>query len=202
MTEELLEEIDENSKGDSQDMVQANSQGPLKKKSLVKRVLGSKKKLALAILTGVFLTGTMAGIWFFFFKGDSQKSNIPGDTKDTQEIVQAALDQPDKKDEIIFEDIVEFEPFERIHLKGNSAMGLVSVTLSLELMDHRYRKQMYSMQDRIRKIVMDHVREMVWLELRNPEGKIKLKYKLLKEINAIFPKVMVRNIYFTEFIMQ
>ncbi len=81
-------------------------------------------------------------------------------------------------------------------------MGLINLDISLELMDHRYRKQVVSMQDRIRKIIMGQVREMRWLELRAPEGKIQLKYELLKRINSIFPKVMVRNIYFTNLIMQ
>ncbi|OQY52181.1 MAG: hypothetical protein B6230_03160 [Desulfobacteraceae bacterium 4572_89] len=200
MTEDLLEEIDEDSRGET--LLQDQAQDTLKKKSLVKRMLGSKKKLVLVVLIVVFMAGTMAGAWFFFFKGSGQKGPTSIETKDTQESGKTALDQPDKEYEMVFDDIVEFEPFERINLKGNSSVGLVSITLSLELMDHRYRKQMYAMKDRIRKIVMGQVKEMEWLELRNPEGKIKLKYELLKQINSIFPKVMVRNIYFTEFIMQ
>jgi flagellar FliL protein len=58
------------------------------------------------------------------------------------------------------------------------------------------------MEDRIRTIVTQQVGTMTWLELRNPEGKIMLKYNLLKRINAVFPKPMVHNIYFTTFIMQ
>ena len=200
MTEDLLEEIDEDNRGET--LIQDQSQNPLKKRSLATRILGSKKKLVLVILIGIFVTSTMAGIWFFFFKGSTQDSASSMETKATQESVQAVLDNTDKIDEIIFEDIVELEPFERIQLKGNSAMGLISLKISMELTDHRYRKQMYSMQDRIRKIVMGQVGEKGWPELRNPEGKIKLKYELLTRINSIFPKVMVRNIYFTEFIMQ
>jgi len=200
LTEDLLEKIDDDSRGET--LVQYQPQDSLKKKSLVTRILGSKKKIVLVVLIIVFIAGTMAGSWFFFFKGTGQERPTSIETNDAQENGKTALEQSDKEGEIVFDDIVEFEPFERINLKGNSAMGLISLTLSLELMDHRYRKQMYSMQDRIRKIVMGQVREMGWLELRNPEGKIKLKYELLKRINSIFPKVMVRNVYFTEFIMQ
>ncbi len=103
---------------------------------------------------------------------------------------------------MVFEDIIELEPFERIRLKSSSTMSLISMNLSLELIDHQYRKQVFSMEERIRKIITGQVEEMTWLELRNPEGKIMLKYNLLKRINSIFPKAMVRNIYFTNFIMQ
>ena len=58
------------------------------------------------------------------------------------------------------------------------------------------------MEGRIREIITNQLEEMMWLELRNPEGKIILKYNLLKRMNAIFPKLTVRNIYFTYFIMQ
>lgn len=106
------------------------------------------------------------------------------------------------EEQIIFEDIVELEPFERIHLKTSSTMGLVNLAISLELTDHRYRKQIYTFEDRIRQIVISQVAEMTWLELRNPDGKIRLKYELLRRINSLFPQATVRNIYFTSFIMQ
>jgi flagellar FliL protein len=81
-------------------------------------------------------------------------------------------------------------------------MGLISMNLSLELTDPKYKKQIYTMEGRIREIITSQLEGMTWLELRNPEGKIILKYNLLKRINPIFPKLTVRNIYFTYFIMQ
>lgn len=94
------------------------------------------------------------------------------------------------------------EPFERIPLKSGSTMGLISLDIALELTDHRYRKQVYTVQDRLNRVVESKVREMTWLELRSPEGKIRLKYELLRQMNSIFPKVTIRNIYFINFLMQ
>ena len=137
-----------------------------------------------------------AGAWFFFFKaGPKEEQAIIVVEKRIEEIAA-------KEQEIIFEDIVELEPFERIPLKSSSTMGLISMNLSLELTDPRYKKQIFTMEGRIREIITNQLEEMMWLELRNPEGKIILKYNLLKRINAIFPKLTVRNIYFTYFIMQ
>ncbi|MCP4718048.1 MAG: flagellar basal body-associated protein [Desulfobacteraceae bacterium] len=194
MTEDLLEEMDGDMEDDSLDRAETKS-----KKSFVKRLLGSKKRLFLILLIAVFLVSTFLGVWFFFLRGSPEEASLSNGRSATEE---KAPGESDQIAEIVFEDIIELEPFERIRLKTNSAMGLVSLNISLELSDHRYRKQVYSMEDRIRKIIIGQVREMRWLELRNPEGKIHLKYELLKRLNSIFPKVMVRNIYFTNLIMQ
>jgi len=205
LTKDLLEEMEDDMGDETPEMIREPSQGSSKKKSFIKRLLGNKKRLLLILVIGLVLMGTLGGIWFFFLRGTSEDSSLSGENRATEQGVLAGSNGSDKSDvidEIVFEDIVVLEPFERIPLKTDSAMGLISLNISLELIDHRYRKQVYSVQDRIRKIIMGQVREMRWLELRNPEGKIQLKYELLKEINTIFPKAMVRNIYFTNLIMQ
>lgn len=138
----------------------------------------------------------VAGAWVVFFKaGPKEAQAIIVVEKRIEET--AARGQ-----ENIFEDIVTLEPFKRIPLKSSSTMGLISMNLSLELTDQRYKKQIFAMEGRIREVITSRLGEMMWLELRNPEGKIALKYNLLEHINAIFPKFTVRNIYFTHFIMQ
>ena len=161
-----------------------------------KKIFKSKKAIIIIAVSFVLLIGIGAGAWFFFFKSspEDEQAEIAAQTM--------AEEAAAREQEIIFEDIVELEPFERIPLKSNSTMKLVSINLSLELTDQRYRKQIFTMEGRIREIITSQLQEMTWLELRKPEGKITLKYSLLKRINAIFPKLTVRNIYFTYFIMQ
>lgn len=169
---------------------------PMKKGGAFKNIFISKKSNIIIAVFFVLLIDICAGAWFFFFKADPKEEQaIIVVEKRIEET--AAQEQ-----ENIFEDIVELEPFERIPLKSSSTMGLVSMNLSLELTDPRYKKQIFTMEGRIREIITNQLEEMMWLELRNPEGKIILKYNLLKRINAIFPKLTVRNIYFTYFIMQ
>ncbi len=193
MAQDLLEEI-EDIEDNNVDPVEASSG----KKSLLGKLPGISKKML--IIGGIVLLviGLITGGAIFFLGGDDDPVVIESNQA-TEEDIQTSLE---KKTEIVFEDIVVLEPFERIRMKGNSAMGMISVNISLELTDHRYRKQVYTMEDRIRKIVTGQIKEMTWLELRNPEGKIRLKYELLKRMNSIFPKVTVRNIYFTNFLMQ
>jgi flagellar FliL protein len=190
VADDLLEEI-EDTEDDNIDSAEASSG----KKSLLGKLL-SKKMLLIGGLS-LLAIGLIAGGAVFFLGGDDDPTAIESNL--SEEDVKASLE---KKPEIVFEDLVVLEPFERIRMKGNSAMGMISVIISLELTDHRYRKQVYTMEDRLRKIVTGQIREMTWLELRNPEGKIRLKYELLKRMNSVFPKVTVRNIYFTNFLMQ
>jgi len=199
LAEDLLEEMEDN----SLDSTEIQSKEPLGKKSFIKRLLGAKKRILIILVACAVLIGILAGVWFFFFKRSSEEVNSADGASTTEE--SRTLNKSDKSDqieEIVFEDIIELEPFERIALKGGSAMGLISLDVSLELIDHSYRKQVYSMEDRIRKIITGQVRTMGWLELRNPGGKFLLKYDLLQRINSMFPRVMVRNIYFTNLIMQ
>jgi len=165
-------------------------------KEFVKKIFGSKKSIIIIAVSFVLFIGLCAGIWFLFFKStpEDEPNNIV-----SEKMVE---DTASRQQEIVFEDIVELEPFERIPLKTSSSMALLTINLSLELTDQRYRKQIFTMEERIREIITSQVQEMTWLELRNPEGKIILKYNLLKRINSIFPKLTIRNIYFTYFIMQ
>ena len=161
-----------------------------------KKIFKSKKSIIIIAVSFVLLIYFGAGVWFFFFKANPEegKTIIAAEKRLEETAV--------REQEIVFEDIVELEPFERIPLKASSTMGLISMNLSLELTDPRYKKQILTMEGSIREIITSQLEEMMWVELRNPEGKILLKYNLLKRINAIFSKLTVRNIYFTYFIMQ
>jgi len=189
VAEDLLDEMEEGGDGNGR------SSGM---KMRLKRLLGNKKRLIIFFLAIVLVLSSAAGGWFLFFSGDGDDTGAEP-TVTQQDAIQADSGQ---EEEIIFEDIVVLEPFERIPLKSGSTMGLISLEIALELTDHRYRKQVYTVQDRLSRVVEGRVRQMAWLELRTPEGKIRLKYELLKQMNSIFPKVTIRNIYFINFLMQ
>ncbi len=199
MPDDLLEKMDEEDLDGAIDNGNA-SKGMAGKFSFMKKILGNKKRLIMIVGGFVLVFALLIGVWIFFFAGPGEEEETSLDSPPaTQEGIPPGFEQ---NAEMIFDDIVALEPFERIPLKGNSAMGTISLTILLELTEHEYRKQVYTMEDRIRNIISGQIREMTWLELRNPEGKIKLKYELLKRMNSIFPKVTVRHIYFTNFIMQ
>ncbi|WDP87288.1 MAG: flagellar basal body-associated FliL family protein [Desulfobacter sp.] len=197
MADDLLEDPNQDNMDEDLKQTEDSSEKIPRRFAFLAKVWAGKKKLIIMVLAAVILLLVIAGALLFFFSGsdetDAQKT-------DPAKVSQEGL-TPEQA-EIVFEDIVVLEPFERISLSKGSSMGMISLNVSLELTDHRYRKQVYTMQDRLRKIVEAQVREMDWLELRNSQGKIKLKYALLKRMNAMFPKVTIRNIYFTNFLMQ
>ena len=167
-------------------------------KGIFKKFFSSKKRVMVTVAVIILFVGGIAGGLFFFGKnsetGTDPQDKVPGkeDAKAAAPLMEAA----------VFEDIVALAPFERIRLKDGSSMKLISMSLSLELTGTRYKQEVHAAEDKIRQIVTRQVEGMSWLELRNPEGKIMLKYELLKRINSIFPETVIRNIYYTNFLMQ
>lgn len=163
-----------------------------------KNIFSSKKTVMIMGVAMILFAGLVVGGVLYFGKS-SEKVKGDQDKSAGKEDIKAAAPLVEKP---VFEDIVVLKPFERIRLKKGSDMELISMNLSLELSDSRYRKEVQAMEDKIRQIITRQVESMTWLELRNPEGKIILKYDLLKQINSIFSEIMIRNIYFTNFLMQ
>ena len=198
MAEDLLEEIERDGT-DPTDSGGASEKKTGKLAGLL-NILSGQKKLVIIIASALLVLVLVVVGLIILFSGPDEEAGTGEQTPAvTEESIQAALE---KQQAAIFEDIVVLEPFERIRLKSSSAMNFISLDVSLELTDPRFRRQIYTMQDRLHKIVESQIREMTWLELRTPEGKIKLKYDLLKRMNRIFPKVTIRNVYFTNFLMQ
>ena len=57
----------------------------------------------------------------------------------------------------------------------------------------------------IRSVVIREAGKMTWFVLRNPAGKLDLKYRLIASINSVLEKsskARIENLYFTHFIMQ
>ncbi len=169
------------------------------------RLIITVGKRKLFILGSVLLVILAAGTWFFFFNAPAS------DKKEMAAITIAVEDLRDSdqvatmlktKDDAFFADIITLESFEQISLKGTSTMAHVDMDIALELIDPDGREQLVLMKNRIYDIVQGQVGESTWFELRTPEGKIQLKYDLLQRINSLFATPVVRNVYFTKFLMQ
>lgn len=171
---------------------------PAKIKGMARKVFSSKKAVMITVAGMVLFIGLITGGLLFLGKSPEKGRNDQEKTAAKEDVKAAAL----VKAEVIFEDIIVLKPFERIHLKEGSGLKSISMNLSLELSDSRYKKEVHAMEDKIREIITEQVGGMTGLDLRNPEGKIMFKYDLIKQMNSIFPGVMVRNIYFTYFLMQ
>ena len=166
--------------------------------------IGNMGKRALFVSGAVVVVLLAAGAWFLFFSApdaDTTDTAAPTIAEDIPEQEQIAA-MLQTTDDAFFTDIMTLKPFEQLALKNSSAMAYVDMEIVLELIDPEARDRLALMENRIHEIVQGQAKELTWMELRNPEGKIQLKYDLLKRINSLFSTPVVRNVYFTRFLMQ
>lgn len=157
-------------------------------------------KMALFVLVGMLLLGGIAaGLWFFFFKKDAAGTDADINVSPA---VQSTQSTAMPEEDTVFEEIIHLGLFERVPLKENANMSLVSVDISLELVDTKSRHEVLSAAPNLRSVVERQMAEFTWMELRNSDGKIRLKYQLLREMNSQLGQVLIRNVYFRHFIMQ
>ncbi len=160
--------------------------------------LFSSRKLLLAGGMATILVIVILGAWFFFAGNDKEKTEVRAtETRNEDGIKREFSEVQD-----VFEDVVALAPFEMVRLKAGSSMKYVDMHIALETSDPALVPEVNEETARIRHIVKAAAGEMTWFELRNPQGKIRMKYELIKRINSLFPRVVIRNLYFTYFIMQ
>lgn len=184
---------------------QENSEkDPAEKKKILQKLLkplGKLKSPKVLIITGVSLLVLIALVfagWFFFLKGNNS---------DKEAVVTASMEQAEKeeiveKKEPVFMDIIELEPFENIKLKKSGNMGFLAMNISLELALPVMREEVEADLFRIREVIEQETGKLTWLILRVPQGKLKLKYTLIKSINSLLSEAMISNVYFTRLIMK
>ncbi len=165
-----------------------------KKLSLIKRFLGLKKIILLPVLVMMLLL-VGGSVWFFFFAGPDSKTG-----KDQEMSGQNAA--VEIQEEPQFEDVVALAPFENITIVPGGSYGLLNMSIELELFSPGMRDVIEQDVPRIRQVIELETKTMGWLELRGPEGKLKLKFRLLNAINATLSETKIRNLYFTNFIMH
>ena len=98
--------------------------------------------------------------------------------------------------------LLVLEPFEKIPLKNSKTMGYLNVDIALELSDSGASDLLNKSINEVRRMIERTAGEMTWFELRSPEGKINLKYRLIEKINSLYTGAVVQNLYFTSFLMQ
>ncbi|OQY02144.1 MAG: hypothetical protein B6I26_02130 [Desulfobacteraceae bacterium 4572_130] len=97
--------------------------------------------------------------------------------------------------------IVKLEPFSKIKLEKSRGFKFVNIDIALELItiDTIIKK---NKKQRIRHTIENELGKITWEALKTPEGKLKLKYALIKKINLVLSKAKIKNLYFINLIMQ
>jgi len=193
-TEINIEDTVEEKKSRDEDLPQ--------KKSLLKRLFSLKMIIIYCVILILVGGGLFAG-WFFFLKGNDKAAIEKA--KQAEQKNQEGKQHLEKKKKPRFKDIVELAPFVKIKLQPSGKFSSVTMYIALKLANNDMRKSITTEKKRIRRIIIRETNKMTWFVLRNPQGKLRLKYKLIASINSLLEKsseARIKNLYFTHFIMQ
>lgn len=164
-----------------------------KKKGLIRRLFGSRWVL---IALGVVLVLAAAAAGWYFFLRSPEEAPAP-DVSMEEGALPGELAAED-----VYPELIALEPFEEIPLVPSGNFRSASLTVTLEMADPGMKAELLQQVGIVRAIVEQVTGTMTWTELRLPEGKLKLKYRLIRTLNERLNRVKIRNLYFKDFLMQ
>jgi len=119
-------------------------------------------------------------------------------------------DEPNKKAEKIVEEIKNVEDlgiqFEVgtfiVNLQDKDADRYLKITIVLDVQDEQIKMELEKRLPQVKDAITTLLFTKTSSELRTAEGIEKLKEEILKRVNAILPIGGVKNVYFTDFVIQ
>jgi flagellar FliL protein len=154
---------------------------------------GGKKKLIILLVVLLILIGGGGGAAYKFLVLDKQKKN-----------------QEENKAEKIQEEIRNVENigimFEVgtfvVNLSDKDADRYLKVTVILEIENEQVKQEVEKRLPQIKDSITTLLLTKTSRELRTAEGVERLKEEILRRVNAILPLGGVKNVYFTDFVIQ
>ena len=152
----------------------------------------ASKVIILAMVVIVLGVGGYGG-WSFFVKGKDQEKK--------EQTPVSKSNPTSKKDEtkIVF-------PLESfiVNLADKTGLGkrYLKVTVALEVSDEDKKKRVEEHTAELRDTVLLLLSSQSFGEISTMDGKLELKQALLSRINQALGGVVVRKLYFTEFVVQ
>jgi flagellar FliL protein len=168
----------------------------------LRSVFQTKKKIV--VISGAAVAGvlvTLLCIWLvlpIFSEEPGRKTAVNQSARQNQTGAEGSASAGQKAPS----NILVLDPFEKIPLKNSKTMGYLNVDIAVELSDPGFSDLVNQDIYKVRQTIEQTAGEMTWFELRSPEGKIHLKYNLIRKINSLYTGAVVRNLYFTSFLMQ
>jgi len=152
---------------------------------------GTKKKFSLKmilIISGVILAlgGASLAAITYFKKGSPAES----ETNITNEDLSAIKTENYKLETFI------------VNLTDSERNKYLKVTMELEIAGLKAKEDIEANLSKIRDVIVLFLSAKSFDEVKSIEGKIDLKTELVKRINASLKSSVVREIYFTEFVVQ
>ncbi len=153
-------------------------------KEAVEEKKGGKKKIILIIPLLVLLIGAGAGGAYFFLFAKKDK------TKEEK------VHMPSQVGVMV--DLGVFT----VNLADKQAEVYARIAITMEVSDEKVKAEVERRMPIIKDAVIDVISSKASDFVRTPEGRESLRLEIIRRINAILVEGGVRNIYFTEFVVQ
>ena len=155
---------------------------------------GGKKKLFIIGLVLLLLLGGGGAAAYKFLVLDKQKAD----------------EEKEKKAEKIVEDIKNIEDIGVqfdvgtfiVNLQDKDADRYLKITIVLDAQDEKVKAELEKRLPQVKDAITTLLFTKTSSELRTAEGIEELKEEILKRVNAILPIGGVKNVYFTDFVIQ
>ncbi len=155
---------------------------------------GGKKKLLIIGLVLLLLLGGGGAAAYKFLVLDKQK----------------AAKEKEKKAEKIVDDIKNIEDIGVqfdvgtfiVNLQDKDADRYLKITIVLDAQDEKVKAELEKRLPQVKDAITTLLFTKTSSELRTAEGIEELKEEILKRVNAILPIGGVKNVYFTDFVIQ
>jgi flagellar FliL protein len=150
---------------------------------------GGKGKLLIALLLLlILLIGGGAGAYFFLFAKKEEEKN-------------EETPKPQVAPEAVGV-MYKLEPAFIVNLADPEMTMYARVSITLELSAPEVVMEVQKREPIIRDAIIEILSNKTSRELRSPEGREQLKLEIIKRVNTILVQGGVRNVYFTEFVVQ
>ncbi|WP_029521954.1 flagellar basal body-associated FliL family protein [Persephonella sp. KM09-Lau-8] len=154
---------------------------------------GGKKKLIILLVVLLLLLGGGGGAAYKFLVLDKQEAK--------KEENKAEKIQQEIKDIENLGIMFEVGTFV-VNLADKDADRYLKVTIILELSNEQVKQEVEKRLPQIKDSITTLLFTKTSRELRTAEGVEKLKEEILRRVNAILPLGGVKNVYFTDFVIQ
>ncbi|HIQ31480.1 MAG TPA: flagellar basal body-associated FliL family protein [Aquifex aeolicus] len=148
---------------------------------------GTGKLLLAALLLLTLLIGGGAGAYFFLLSGKTEKEEEPPKPEVSPEAVGV---------------MYKLEPAFIVNLADPELTMYARVSVTIELSAPEVVLEVQKREPIVRDAIIEILSNKTSHELRSPEGREQLKLEIIKRINTILVQGGVRNVYFTEFVVQ
>ncbi|BAF69743.1 flagellar basal body-associated FliL family protein [Nitratiruptor sp. SB155-2] len=156
---------------------------------------GGKKKLIIILLIVLILLGGGGAAAYKFLVLDKQKKEEDKKEKKAEKI---AEDLKNIEDLGITYDVGTFI----VNLQDKDADRYLKVTIVLDVQDEKVKQELEKRLPQVKDAITTLLFTKSSYELRTAEGIEELKEQILKRVNAILPIGGVKNVYFTDFVIQ